>query len=147
MTYVFDISDTAPALSLNFRKEKKMEEKKIVNTSKEEINPQWTMGGNPGAIQAQEKRGQEQLVNSSQLPCDCSKEDKAKLESYGIVFGKPLENDPLFCDATLPEGWKKEGTNHDMWSSIVDDKGKKCASIFYKAAFYDRKAALYAEKD
>lgn len=105
------------------------------------------MGGNPRAIEAQEKRGQEQLINSSQLPCECSKEDKAKLESCGIVFGKPLENDSLFCNGTLPEGWKKEGSDHDMWSYIVDEKGKRRASIFYKAAFYNRSATLYAKKD
>ncbi len=119
--------------------------KKITNTSKDELHPEWVMGGNPRAIEAQEKRGQEELINSEQLPCECKKEDKEKLESLGVKFGKPLENDPLFCNALLPKGWKKEGSDHDMWSYLVDDKGKRCASIFYKAAFYDRKAHIYAE--
>ncbi len=42
----------------------------------------------------------------------------------------------------LPAGWKKISTDHAMWSNLVDDKGRKRASIFYKAAFYDRSAHL-----
>lgn len=120
--------------------------KKITNTSKDSVHPEWVMGGNPKAIEAQEKRGQEELVNSEQLPCKCiPKADKEKLESYGIKFGEPLENNPLFCNAVLPKGWKKEASDHDMWSYLVDDKGKRRASIFYKAAFYDRSAHISAE--
>ena len=29
-----------------------------------------------------------------------------------------------------------------MWSDLLDDKGVKRGSIFYKAAFYDRSAFL-----
>lgn len=29
-----------------------------------------------------------------------------------------------------------------MWSDLVDDKGRKRAGIFYKAAFYDRSAHI-----
>ena len=29
-----------------------------------------------------------------------------------------------------------------MWSDLVDDKGRKRTSIFYKAAFYDRSAHI-----
>lgn len=42
----------------------------------------------------------------------------------------------------LPDGWKKVGTNHDMHSDLVDETGKVRASIFYKAAFYDRRADM-----
>ena len=58
----------------------------------------------------------------------------------GIVFGK--EVDDLFVEVTLPAGWKKEATDHSMWSKLVDDKGRERASIFYKAAFYDRDAHI-----
>lgn len=118
--------------------------RKIINTSTEEAKPEWTMGGNPNAILQQEARGQEQLINSGDLPIKCSAEDKKKLEKLGVVFGEPLPDDPLFCKATLPEGWGKQATEHSMWSKLVDENGVVRANIFYKAAFYDRRAHMDA---
>lgn len=95
----------------------------------------------PGGVEAQEARGQKTFVNSSTLPKEGSWwEPKTReiLESFGIVFGE--EVDDLFINVTLPEGWRKEATDHSMWSKLLDDKGRERASIFYKAAFYDRKA-------
>jgi hypothetical protein len=60
--------------------------------------------------------------------------------SLGFTFGDPDPDDPLFMPATLPEGWKREPADHDMWSYVVDDLGRQRAAVFYKAAFYDRKA-------
>lgn len=120
---------------------------KVTNTAADEVRPEWTLGGNPGAILAQESRGQKELVNSAQLPTQCSAADRAKLEAAGVVFGEPTKGDPLFCAATLPAGWKKVATDHSMWSDLVDETGKKRGSIFYKAAFYDRSATLYAERE
>ncbi len=116
----------------------------ITNTSKEEVRPEYLSGGNPRAIEQQEARGQKELVNSEQLPVKCSDIDKKKLEQAGVIFGEPLEGDTLFCKATLPAGWKKEATDHDMWSKLVDDKGKDRARIFCKAAFYDMSAHMTA---
>jgi hypothetical protein len=100
----------------------------------------WIMGGNPGAIEAQEAAGQRELVNSEVLPTDMkARED---FEKMGIVFGEPVEGDPIFTHCTLPAGWKKRPTGHSMWSDLVDDKGRKRAGIFYKAAFYDRSARM-----
>ncbi len=118
---------------------------RITNTEKEEANPQWLFGGNPSAIEAQESRGQGELVNSTQLPSQIT--GKEILEKAGVKFGKPLEDDPLFCDAELPEGWKKERTDHSLWSKLVDADGKERATIFYKAASYDRDAFMSATKD
>ena len=42
----------------------------------------------------------------------------------------------------MPNGWKKQATDHSMWSELIDDKGKVRATIFYKAAFYDQRAFL-----
>lgn len=42
----------------------------------------------------------------------------------------------------MPDGWKKEPTDHDMWSRIVDEKGRERAMVFYKAAFYDQRADM-----
>ncbi|MFX0202616.1 MAG: hypothetical protein ACFFCW_41460 [Candidatus Hodarchaeota archaeon] len=93
--------------------------------------------GSGRGIEEQEAAGQSQLVNSTQLPVRVMG-DKATLESAGVVFGKPCEGDPLFCEATLPDGWKKRATEHPMWSELVDADGNVKANIFYKAAFYDR---------
>ena len=59
--------------------------KMIKNTSKEEVHLEWTMGGNPRAIEAQEARGQNQLVNSQQLPVDCP-DKEVHLEICGPHF-------------------------------------------------------------
>jgi len=94
-----------------------------------------------GGIEQQEKQGQTTFVNSSTLPIKmlhgCTKE---KLEAMGIVFGEP-QND-IFINVTLPDGWTKVATDHSMWSDLLDDKGRKRAGIFYKAAFYDRSAHI-----
>ena len=99
----------------------------------------------PGGIEAQEKRGQNTFVNSSSLPKNmlhgCTRE---KLEKMGIVFGE--DEDDIFISVTLPEGWKKQATEHSMWSDLIDDKGRKRAAIFYKAAFYDRNAHIWLVK-
>jgi hypothetical protein len=115
---------------------------KVTNTSKDGVNPHWVMGGNPGAIEEQEAQGQKELMNSTQLPAKVDEGLKKELEEAGVVFGEPDANDPLFCDATLPPGWKKQATDHSMWSKLVDDQGQERASIFYKAAFYDRDAFM-----
>lgn len=114
----------------------------VTTTSVTDVHPEWLRGGSPGAIKAQEKRGQQELVSSTQLPTKCAPELKARLVAAGVVFGAETPGDPLFCSAILPKGWKKEGSDHDMWSYLVDGKGIKQASIFYKAAFYDRDAFL-----
>ena len=110
----------------------------ITNTEK---NGRTLLDGMPVMIEASESRGQAELVNSTQLPTKVHG-DKAKLEAAGIVFGDRCEGDPLFCEATLPDGWKKEATGHSMWSMLVDADRKERASIFYKAAFYDRDAFM-----
>jgi hypothetical protein len=95
------------------------------------------------AIQTQEKHGQQNLVNSSQLPKNIwPVNGKAVLEAAGVKFLGVDQDDPLFQSVELPQGWKKVGTNHDMWSDLVDEIGKVRAAIFYKAAFYDRKAHM-----
>lgn len=66
--------------------------------------------------------------------------DREKLEQMGIKFGADV--DDLFVTVQLPEGWKKKATDHAMWSDLLDDNGRKRAAIFYKAAFYDRRAHI-----
>ena len=112
------------------------------NTEIEECSPDWLMGGNPKAIEAQEARGQQEFINSELLPIKIFGNGKEKLEKMGVIFKKPVDGDPMFIKVVLPAGWRKEATNHVMWSSLVDSHGKVIADIFYKAAFYDRKAIL-----
>lgn len=99
------------------------------------------------AIEAQERRGQEQLVASQVLPNPTQRferDARAEIEALGVVFGEPVEGDPLFVQATLPDGWARRGSEHDMWSYVVDERGEERIAVFYKAAFYDRKAAMHA---
>lgn len=91
----------------------------------------------PGGIEAQEAQGQTDFVASETLPVACPRE---QLESLGFVFGAAA--DDIFIHVQFPEGWKKEPTEHSMWSNLLDDKGRKRGGIFYKAAFYDRSANM-----
>jgi hypothetical protein len=66
----------------------------------------------------------------------------AVAEALGIELLAHHEDDPLFRRVRLPEGWGFRYTDHSMWTDLVDDNGKKRAGIFYKAAFYDRRASI-----
>jgi hypothetical protein len=95
-------------------------------------------------IRAQEKAGQSQLVNSQMLPTKILHGGKQEdFEALGFTFGFTDPDDPLFQRATLPSGWSKQPTDHDMWSKIVDEHGRERVGIFYKAAFYDRSAHMF----
>lgn len=87
--------------------------------------------------------GQRQLVSGTQMPTEGP---WPELVALGFTRGEAVEGDDLFVNATLPEGWSKEPTDHSMWSQIVDERGIKRVAIFYKAAFYDRKAFCRIEK-
>jgi hypothetical protein len=99
----------------------------------------------PGAIEAQEARGQRELVQSSVLPADM-RDQRPALEALGFKFGEPVDGDPLFINAELPPGWSKAPTDHAMWSSVVDDRGRVRVNVFYKAAYYDRRASMRLAK-
>lgn len=92
----------------------------------------------PGGIEAQEKAGQTTFVAGSTLPKDGL--DRAAFEKMGFKFGEDV--DTLFVSVTMPAGWQKQATSHSMHSDLLDDKRRTRASIFYKAAFYDRKAHI-----
>jgi hypothetical protein len=94
----------------------------------------------PGGIEAQEARGQRDFVASETLPGKMNSGTREELEAMGIVYLEQADN--LFWNVRLPEGWKKVPTDHSMWSDLLDDKGRKRAAIFYKAAFYDRNAHI-----
>ncbi|MEK6880300.1 MAG: hypothetical protein AABY22_11860, partial [Nanoarchaeota archaeon] len=101
-------------------------------------------------IPAQEKQGQQQLINSSQLPRKWNgyNHPRSLKEQYELMGIKVIENtkdDDLFMNVILPDGWKKQGTDHSMWNNLIDNKGRIRATFFYKAAFYDRDAFINFE--
>lgn len=95
-------------------------------------------------IEHTEAQGQRQLVASDLLPIEITGRPGVRnvFLHLGFVFGDAVEDDPLFQHVTLPEGWYRKGSDHDMWSYLVDDEGNRRVAIFYKAAFYDRKAFM-----
>lgn len=98
-------------------------------------------GGASGAIEEQERNGQAELLNSTTLPTEGS--NSPVLAELGFVFGAEVRGDPLFREATLPKGWAREGSDHAMHSYICDERGVRRVNVFYKAAFYDRRADLH----
>ena len=92
----------------------------------------------PGGIEAQEKAGQQELVQSTLMPKEM-RPDRAAFEKVGFTFGD--EADEIFLNATLPNGWTRAATDHSMHSDILDEKGRARIGVFYKAAFYDRRAS------
>lgn len=125
-------------------------------------------GENPSkAIENQEKRGQQSVVRNQRLPkkqnehripysieqngveCFMKREEKNKIITQNnIEYTKQIytkmgiviidEYDDLFWNVELPKGWEIKATNHSMWNDLFDDKGRKRATFFYKAALYDR---------
>lgn len=98
----------------------------------------------PGGIERQEAQGQLDMIEACRLPRKIMHGDGLTWEllaqKWGMSF-KPSD-DELFHDVVLPAGWKVVATNHSMNSQLVDQLGRERASVFYKAAFYDRKADL-----
>lgn len=93
-------------------------------------------------ITGMEAAGQRQIVQSTVIPRDRDAYSRditdATYEALGFVFGDAT--DDLFQEVTLPKGWSRNGSDHNMWSHIVDQYGRERVAVFYKAAFYDRSA-------
>lgn len=128
--------------------------KKPEDTSKLKTPTRVLLGlmGVPGAaedIERMEADGQKQLVESDSLPSeimhwnsDTDGSVYAAMAQLGFEWGMPFKEDPLFRPAILPEGWKRAGTSHSMHSDVLDQYGRKRVGVFYKAAFYDRRAHM-----
>jgi hypothetical protein len=105
----------------------------------------------PGGIERQEAEGQRQLVNAqlTRLPKEIANSGdrgrgKDTKEVYALTGIEVVgDYDDLFLGVKLPKGWKLVPTEYSMWwSTLVDEQGRARASVFYKAAFYDRQATL-----
>lgn len=89
----------------------------------------------PGGIEAQEARKQGDLVNSEQLPIKLGS-PKEIFDKLGFKFGRLI--DKMLQQGTLPDGWKKVADpSHSMYSYVLDGKGRRRWTIFFKGAFYD----------
>lgn len=77
--------------------------------------------GTSGYIEGMEAAGQRQIVNSTKLPTDLNGGTREEFEALGFTFGEVDPRDPMFQEATLPEGWKREGSDHATY--IVDERG------------------------
>lgn len=96
----------------------------------------------PAQIEQQERRGAEEMADADVLPVEVRDDPLAAYEALGFIFGEPLGEDPLFRQASLPPGWSRRRTGHDMWTEIVDERGARRVDISYKAACYDRRAFM-----
>lgn len=98
----------------------------------------------PGGIERQEAEGQRTLVASAMLPKEIHGATREQLTALGFKFGADV--DELFVTCELPPGWTKSGTKHAMHSDLLDGQGRKRAGIFYKAAFYERRADMSMQR-
>lgn len=94
--------------------------------------------GTPGGIKAQERAGQIASAHNETLPKQCPRQ---LLETLGFKFG--ADQDDLFVKVAFPNGWKKRAADHALYTDLLDDKDRKRGQIFYKAAFYDRRADMH----
>jgi len=94
----------------------------------------------PGGIEAQEREGQQAQAKLETLPIDMQGCTVKDFEKLGFTFGE--KTDRIFWKCSFPKGWTKRPSGHSMWSDLLDDKGRKRGSIFFKAAFYDYNAHI-----
>lgn len=100
--------------------------------------------GNGQHIENLEAAGQQQVLTSRMLPKDMMGGRKV-FEDLGFVFWESFVEDDLFVRADLPPGWSRQGSDHNMWSYIIDGNGTRRVAVFYKAAPYDRRAFMRIE--
>jgi hypothetical protein len=93
--------------------------------------------GKEESFTRRETLGQMELIHSTRLP---KEGDWLTLTRWGIVQGPEVNE--LFYSVTLPTGWHIAPTSQSIWSDLIDARGLKRASIFYKATVYDLEAYL-----
>lgn len=93
----------------------------------------------PGGIEAQEAKGMADVIARGDLfPLEMHPPDPSVFLALGFVFGEAV--DSVFMRATLPSGWAWKATADPRYAEIVDADGCRRIEVFYKAAFYDRRA-------
>jgi hypothetical protein len=98
-----------------------------------------TSGSIEDQILEDEREGGEAMVEADVVPTRGAE----LVEAFGFVLGPTVKDDPIFREVVeAPEGWTRElGDNpHGYWTYLVDPDGARRVAMFYKAAFYDRRA-------
>ena len=85
-------------------------------------------------LEAVQNAEQNRARSACRLPRDMNPSQET-FEAIGFKF-EDIGDDVLF-QATLPEGWTLE-SDGGYWTYLIDEKGNKRGSYFYKGAFYDR---------
>ena len=94
----------------------------------------------------QEATGAQEFQRSEVLPRDgTTGKDEANWKALGFILGDNVPDDDLFRYAKMPPGWEKKvaDPSDPRHMALFDEKGRRRAFIFYKAAFYDRSANVY----
>jgi hypothetical protein len=92
------------------------------------------------AVLQEEIMGQTRIAGQDRLPLDMNGIPRAAIESLGFVFGAPI--DDLFVAVTFPPGWTTRADGQALYTHLIDAQGHKRATVFYKAALYDRRADM-----
>jgi len=102
----------------------------------------------PGGIEAQEAAGQQLVCKSHLLPKQGDMYSSRSLwdDLKSLGFKIVREHNDLFYEVEFPVGWKLVPTEHSMHSNLVDEQGRIRGHMFYKAAFYDRRADMSLRK-
>ena len=96
-------------------------------------------GERPGAdIEREEAQGQRQACSqTSRLPVEWNHDhdgkQKASFEKAGVKFGDRVEEDKIWQNVELPAGWEIKPTDHAMWNTVVDERGRERAKFFYNS--------------
>lgn len=127
LLYSMEGEDPSKAIDNHLRRE----QRQVVKNHRLPIK---TNGGIPddnrfkGVIDSMTYEEREKIVNKN-----IAEYTKQQYEKMGIKVIK--EYDDLFYSVELPDGWEIKATDHSMWNDVVDDKGRKRISFFYKGGY------------
>ena len=99
-------------------------------------------------LDAHERNGQSYILQGNVLPVTAAYstlDSEAVLKEAGVKFGEVVKDNPHFRHIELPPGWKMEAGEHTMWTHLVDESGRRRASIFYKDEVLIQEAYYAAE--
>lgn len=72
------------------------------------------------------------VAEQSLLPYTVKSGDKEMLREEGVQFFGRSSSNPHLQFVKLPDGWKKVRTSSSEWTHLIDDDGKKRATIYYR---------------
>lgn len=98
-----------------------------------------TTGDASEGLETVQRNEQCRALSSNMLPRDMQPSMDV-YEALGFTF-EDVGDDVLY-QVSLPEGWtlKSDG---GYWTDLLDEKGRKRGSYFYKGAFWDRNGHMF----